>query len=108
MSWTAEWSGSFPNLCFGTWTLYKDGAPIDTSIPFQNEEAGTFGEYATWSFGSDWNEVWDHYEDGLDCDAWCREYADWLSTIAPQDEWSEIYEAFQAQDWRHNSCGGCI
>ena len=53
MSWSAEWSGSFPNLCSGTWTLYKDDIPLDTSIPFQNEEAGTFGEYATWSFGSD-------------------------------------------------------
>ena len=108
MSWSTTWSGSFPNLCSGEWVLYRDGTLVDTDIPFQGSDAETFGEYATWSFGRDWDEQWDHYEEGFECDEWCERYADWLATIAPEDEWGDIYAAFQENDWRHKSCGGCI
>lgn len=108
MAWTAKWSGAYPNLCSGEWTLYHDGITVDTNIPFQGSDAGTFGTYPTWSFGSDWDEQWDEYDDGMLCGDWCQEYEYWLSHLAPREEWGEIYTAFQAEDWRHNSCGGCI
>lgn len=108
--WEARWSGSMPCLCHGEWTLLRDGESVDTEIPFQGSCAETFGTYSVWSFGgeSGWLEEWDSYEDGMGCDEWCDEYGDWLATVAPKGEWKDIFEAFQAEDWRHNSCGGCI
>lgn len=106
--WKAEWSGGFPNLCSGTWTLYKDGEEMATKIPFQHDEAGTYGEHWRWSFGPDWSEEWESYKDGANPDEWCHEHAGWLATLAPESEWNAIYEAFKEEDWRHGECGGCI
>ena len=106
--WTAYWTGGFPNLCGGMWYLYGNGEEVKTEIPFQGEPAGTYGEYATWHFDEDWLEQWEFYEAGMNCKDWCNEYRKWLSTIAPGEEWPQIFAAFQEQDWRYNSCGGCI
>lgn len=106
--WNAVWTGRYPNLCSGVWELYHDGDFVRTDIPFQGEPAGTYGVYFQWYFVGDLDEEWEDYEDGLGCDAWCTEYADWLVTVADKDEWPKIFEAFQASDWRYNSCGGCI
>lgn len=108
--WVAEWSGTAWSLCSGSWALFHDGKEIDTEIPFQGEPADTFGAYSSWYFGGDsgWMEEWDEYEDGMECDEWCDENREWLSTIAPETEWEEIFRAFQAEDFRPNSCGGCI
>lgn len=108
--WEAIWHGGQWSRCSGSWELLHHGKPVDTEIPFQGSDAGTFGTYATWHFGGDsgWVEEWDDYEDGMECGEWCDEHRDWLSTIAPETEWGEIFEAFQAEDFRRNSCGGCI
>lgn len=106
--WNAIWSGSYPNLCSGHWTLYKDGEKVDTEIPFQGYDANTYGEYSSWYFDDDWMDRWDYYYDGLECDKWCETYKDWLSTIASDDEWPDIYYAFNVEDWRSGCCGGCI
>ena len=108
--WEAKWSGGTWSLCIGSWELLRDGKPVDTEIPFQHEDAGTFGSYAMWGFGgeSGWIAEWEYYEDGLARDAWCDKHREWLSGIAPEDEWFEIFDAFQAEDWRRQSCGGCI
>ena len=106
--WEAEWTGHYPCLCSGEWKLFKDGNELDIYIPFHKTHAGTLGIYSSWSFGDDWCEEWDEYEDGLDCNAWCEEYSEWLTDFAPVDEWEYIFYAFQAKDWRHGSCGGCI
>lgn len=130
--WKTEWTGSYPNLCSGSWILYKDGVeiPLTESFPFgedwvSEEEAkeefedgkagflyftpaDTFGTYSTWHF-EDWMEVFEDYEDGLLVDAWIKEYKDWLMEIDPSgNDWKDIYAAFCENDWRHNSCGGCI
>ena len=132
-TWTTVWSGGFPNLCDGNWTLFCDGVEVPLGIPefdFEHDEleatdfpfvaevsdgfridrdAHTKGVYYTWSFGSDWNEVWSPYIDGLDSDEWCETYATWLATIAAEpSEWPSVFAAFQKNDWRSNSCGGCI
>lgn len=106
--WKASWSGRYPNLCSGEWVLFKDGNVVDTDIPFQGESANTFGSYDYWYFNSEYMEDWKSYVNGMQKDEWCEEYKDWLSTIALQEEWEDIYFAFQENDWREMSCGGCI
>lgn len=104
----AEWSGSYPCLCHGEWTLFKDDVEITIPIPFQGSPANTYNVYSEWRFDDDWSEDWDDYEDGELCDDWCLANHDYLSMIAPKEDWPDIFAAFQANDWRHNSCGGCI
>jgi hypothetical protein len=101
------------------WHLTRDGVPIDDkAIAFNDEEmfgglrgsnAGTHGSYSRCHFDENYCEVFDSFEDGLDAADWCAENADWLEKIEPdRSEWPAIYAAFQAVDWRHGSCGGCI
>lgn len=35
--WATEWSGRYPNLCSGKWSLYRDGVLLDVDIPFNGE-----------------------------------------------------------------------
>lgn len=106
--WKTEWTGTWPCLCCGEWILYKNGKKVDTNIPFGEDDAGTYGSYDLWSFGEDYSEEWEEYEDGMDCNEWIEAYKDWLKTIAEEDEWEDIFGAFQINDWRRGSCGGCI
>lgn len=108
--WIAEWHGGAWSLCSGAWELFHDGEKVDTDIPFQGEPAYTYGTYSMWTFGGDsgWMAEWDEYEDGEYCDEWCDEHREWLATLAPESEWEEIFHAFQAEDFRPGSCGGCI
>lgn len=107
-AYSAIWSGEYPNLCYGFWTLYKNGEPMKTDIPFAETDAETYGTYSRWSFNSDWEEEWEEYEDGLSCAEWIMKYKDWLSSIAPKDDWENIYNAFTVEDFRRGECGGCI
>lgn len=104
----AEWSGRYPCLCSGEWTLFIDDKPCKVEIPFQNDCADTFGTYEEWHFDENWCEVFDDYECGMQCDDWCNEYRDYLEKVAPKSDWPLVFGAFQANDWRHSSCGGCI
>lgn len=107
--WEAHWSGRSWSRCSGSWELLCDGKRVDTEIPFQGEPAYTLGTYMSWSFGgSDWCEEWEEYEDGEACGEWCDANREWLSTLAPESEWEDIFHAFQSEDFRRNSCGGCI
>ena len=107
--WEAKWSGKYPNFCHGEWTLYRDGEIVNIEIPFQGCCASTYKTYFKWRFDENWNEHWKKYEDGLDFKAWREAYQDFLEELTqdPQ-EWEKIYLAFQANDWRYCSCGGCI
>lgn len=108
--YTAEWSGKFPNLCSGIWTLFLNDEIVDVDIPFQGQPANTNGIFYCWHFADGWEEVWDDYEDGMPFADWATEYEDYLQEVAGNDydAWRAIYEAFQAADWRPSSCGGCI
>ena len=103
----AEWTGEYPNLCHGEWRLYRNEKELNVEIPFQGSPADTFGVYSEWWF-ENWSEVFGDYEDGLSCKEWCEEYQEWLSKIAPEQDWNKIFEAFQENDWRYGECGGCI
>lgn len=102
-----EWTGRYPNLCYGEWTLFINNKPCEVEIPFQGNPADTFGTYSEWWF-ENWNEVFGDYEDGMYCEKWCEKYKDYLAKVAPESDWPDVYEAFQENDWRHGSCGGCI
>ena len=103
---TVIWTGSYPCLCSGEWRITINGIDWSNAIPVDKRYApmDTAGTYQEWHF-EDWEEVFEDYEDGLEFDEWIAEN-EWALALpcAPQDLFYEI----QAQDWRHNSCGGCI
>ena len=106
----ANWSGTYPCLCCGQWTLKVNGEDVSYKIPkkLRDSNMGTYGTYQSWHF-EDWMEVFDDYEDGLDCEDWIKENKDWLNTITSDYEMQkEIYDAINAEDFRAGSCGGCI
>lgn len=107
----AKWSGSYPNLCSGEWTLFIDGKDVSNKIPkdLRNEPMNTNGVYANWGFRRNWKVEWNNYEDGLKCEDWIKENKEWLDGITTDKcEQEDIYYAFQLNDWRYGSYGGCI
>ena len=107
--WVADWSGGYPNLCFGEWTLSHNGKEIDVPIPFQYKCANTLGRYYYAYFTNGWEEAFDYYDDGLDEDAWIEDNIEYLMDITDDEsQYPLIYEAFQVSDWRVGSCGGCL
>lgn len=68
----------------------------------------TAGVYETWHFEY-WEDVWESYEDGFEHDGWIKENDSWINKIANcYDEKVALFKAFQTQDFRTYSCGGCI
>lgn len=109
--WATRWSGSQWALCCGEWTLYHNGEEVSVEIPFGTSPANTYGQYWRWWFGgeSGWEEQWEAYEDGLDLPDWIYENIEYLKQVTDdEDEYEYIYRAFQKNDWRYSSCGGCI
>lgn len=109
--WATTWSGETWALCYGEWTLYHNGEEVGVEIPFKTEPANTFGQYWRWWFGgeSGWEEQWETYEDGLEEYDWVQENIDYLKQITTDEsQYGYIYKAFQKNDWRYQSCGGCI
>lgn len=106
----AKWSGSYPTLCRGEWTLKVNGKNVSGLIPrkLRHSAMNTYGTYEEWHF-EDWKEVFEDYEDGLVCEEWIAENKYWLDTITEDyDTQVEIYKAINKHDWRNGSCGGCI
>jgi hypothetical protein len=101
--WEANWTGE-------KWQLSKDDSPIDENlIPFNQgsyleRTAHTCNTYTSWKFYDEWvywEDAWNEFREGFDCDQWCAEYADWLTTVESNEkEWPLIFAAFQEKDWR--------
>lgn len=115
----AKWTGSYPNLCSGSWHLYENGKEINLrkiNCPFVaghndycDSHANTYGYYNSWHFDENWMEVTDWYYDGLETFDWVKENQDWLESISENEEdWYLIYDAFNAEDFRPGSCMGCV
>lgn len=105
----ATWSGSFPCLCNGVWTLLVDGKDCTECIPESLRESpmGTFGTFKQKS-ESDYESEDEIYEDGKKKAEWIQYNKSWLNRITEDvKEQGEIFKAFQKSDWRHKSCGGC-
>lgn len=57
----------------------------------------------------DCDEIYEEYESGLDCSDWIKENKYWLDKITKDICLQmDIYDAFNLEDWRYCSCGGCI
>ena len=110
MNIKVEWTGKWPCLCYGEWKLYINGTDKSDLIPedLRQSEMGTYGTYSSWHF-ENWNEVFEDYQDGMDCDEWIEHNKCWLDNISTDHIIQEqLFYEFQASDWRHGSCGGCI
>lgn len=97
----AKWSGSYPTLCMGEWTLKVNGKNVSGLIPrkLRKSAMNTYGVYEEWHF-EDWQEVFEDYEDGLGCEDWIKENKYWLDTITEDyDTQVEIYKAVNKHDW---------
>ena len=106
----AYWSGSYPCKCSGRWTLEVNGIDVTCYIPKEiiNEPMDTYGTYQSWHF-EDWMEVFEDYEDGLDCGEWIEKNKYWLDIITNDiNVQMEIFNAISVEDWRYGECGGCI
>lgn len=107
----AKWSGSYPCLCFGKWTLIVNNIDVSNLIPKELRESSmnTYGTYSSWYFTGSWEVQTEYYEDGLYCEDWIKENKNWLDKISTDNSIQEqIYEAINKQDFRSGSCGGCI
>ena len=105
------WTGKWPNLCDGEWNLKINGEDKSDLIPEnrRNTHMDTYGTYEKWYFGDNYDEIWESYKNGLKCDEWITKNKYWLNNISANEEvQKQLYEAFQANDWRYSSCGGCI
>ena len=73
----AEWTGSWPCLCSGEWTLKLIENEKETDLThlipekLRTQDMGTYGEYQSWHFGPDWDEIWETYEHGMQEEDWC-------------------------------------
>ena len=106
----ANWSGEYPCLCVGEWSLKVNGEDVSDKIPKDLRESSmnTRGNYRSWHFEK-WMEVFENYSDGLDCEDWIEENKEWLNTITTDvDTKKEIYNTINMQDFRSGSCGGCV
>ena len=123
MKFKAKWTGGYPSLCVGEWKLYRkyedileDGTKdigydnISNLIPedIKHEPMYTFGEYQRWYFDSDYIEQFESYENGLDFEEWCYDNEPWIHPICEPEDYRDLYDAFNEEDWRYESCGGCI
>lgn len=107
----ANWSGAYPCLCFGEWTLSVDGKDVSNKIPndLRKSSMNTYGTYSSWHFNDDYLEEFEDYDEGLDCWEWIDENDEWLNEITTDYSVKEqIFAAIQAEDFRSGSCGGCI
>lgn len=106
----ARWSGHYPNLCRGEWSLEVNGVDVSDYIPDELfcSPMNTYGTYQSWHF-ENWMEVFESYEDGLGCSEWIEKNKYWLDIITDDASvQAEIFYAINAKDWRHGECGGCI
>ena len=123
MKFKAKWTGEYPSLCIGEWKLYRkyedyldDGTKdigyddISNLIPenFKYEPMYTDGQYNSWYFDKNYCEQFETYTNGLDFEDWCIENEDWIHLICESKDYRDLYEAFNEEDWRYESCGGCI
>jgi hypothetical protein len=106
-----SWSGKYPSLCCGEWTILRYGVDVSSFIPDELRHApmNTYGTYWYWYFTDDWDTEEEDYTDGLKETDWIEENREWLKNICASDfEMSALFHAIQKKDWREESCGGCI
>jgi hypothetical protein len=116
INFEVSWSGSYPNLCSGSWTIKVDGVNLPIPNQLIRNHMNTRKTYQTWHF-EDWSEVFEDYEDGDEFGSWLANNASWLEIafikIGKKEkvtllDLENLYDMIKEHDWRHNSCGGCV
>jgi len=111
-----SWTGKYPNLCSGHWKISFNGKSMKVPSPFINSSMGTDGIYSSWHF-EDWMEVFEDYEDGIECEEWLGKNVGWIKSMfesigvldqVTKEDLIKLYNEIQEKDWRYLSCGGCI
>jgi len=107
-----SYSGKYPALCFGEWIITIDGKEI--RLPGDKfGEMDTYGEYDKWHFEEDWEVVWGKYYDGMRFKKWkesdiCEKLVKFLDIKFTDEQLEQLYDKINLEDWRSESCGGCI
>ena len=104
-----SWSGSYPTLCSGKWTILKDGEDVSGAIPkdLRVSYMNTQKEYVCLSLDKDNQIQKTPLIRGLDRSTWMNINV-WIWNICSNDEEAnELYDEIVKQDWFHNTCGGC-
>jgi len=117
---TVDWSGKYPCLCSGRWTIYINEMELVLPEGMYGSSMNTAGQYSSWHFDDNYCEEFDHYYDGLEYDEWIKENK-WLQYsieclakfYSLEYCYSEtllrkIYDEINGEDFRSGSCGGCI
>jgi hypothetical protein len=107
----AKWSGKWPCLCHGKWTLIVDGVDVSDKIPeeLRDSPMNTYGEYRNFRFTEDWEVEWYSYCSGLEVEGWIEENLNWLKTITTdKSTMQQIYYEINSKDFQYGCCGGCI
>jgi hypothetical protein len=106
---TAKWSAQGHNLCTGHWQISYQGLPLTLASKQADNHMNTYGIFSC-LYPDD-----EDYAEGLSVEPWIEENADWLSELfeihnIPFDSQYVLwfYEAVNGQDWRCDSCGGCM
>lgn len=105
----AAWSGAWPHLCSGEWTLFKDGVNVSRLIPEEKRYSpmDTAGTYTQQTLSENLDTECNEYEDGLEVQQWILENP-WIETICDtEEEKIDLFYEISVSDWRHGSCGGC-
>lgn len=115
MSFKAEWTGEYPNLCSGEWIVTFNSEPVKLPESIKGSSMNTYGEYTSWYFTDGWDEKTEYYEDGLCTNEWIEQNQDLIEEVfmengipLTEENMKDFYLAFVDQDFRHGSCGGCI
>jgi hypothetical protein len=118
MEVVSKWSGGSYSLCCGSWNININGKVLvsEDKHSVLNESMNVYGTYDTWEFDEDYSEEWSTYSDGLHLNDWIKsDIANRLFLLVEENGISltrelkvKLYDSFVGEDWRHNSCGGCI
>jgi len=110
----AKWSGSYPNLCSGRWTITCNGKMLSLPVELETSSMNTYIHYQSWHF-EDWQEVFVDEAGGQHFDDWVFENHYWIDKAFDElgierveENYQDLYTAIQASDWSGGSCGGCI
>ena len=110
-----NWTGSYPNRCRGVWEMWYNDTKLVVPKELVSEHMSTYGSFHTWNFGTNYEEEWEEYEDGLVFDEWIENNKAWVTKMLSDagipttpEMLEQLYIEIQSKDWRHNSWGGCV
>lgn len=108
-----EWTGNYPCLCNGEWIIKYDLIKLNVPKERRYDHMNTDGTYE--SLEDYHTGEFIEYNDGLEYKDWIMVNWEWVTNmfyevkIIPNPKLlKELYDKIQENDWRNNSCGGCI